>query len=588
MMADTEDPKTPKEALVKVINKKYTDELWKVNYFPVIPISFGPFDLGSTIPALFYLFRRGVRRGTGQFRKIYGAEDGLVSVSGLGKKLVADGVVLSSEFHSYVLIADYLLCNVFVNKLHSVEREADVVRMSACHYLSAWIDLQNRSVHTRLVPELLMNTLLQQLDGEYVQRRTDSMSSFAVTGRYSDHALLRPFSVGMSSAPDDLHEEWSESATVDIDQLLCIRIAQKLKHAPTAVNDHVKGAISNQWPVAVSSMRVAGDDIAAFLRAYADGVPRKALLSMLESGFGLGLSCMFLDSMQRLQIWMHDGRLPPRDEHAPCALFIDGSNGSDRALRAVAEDSADLRLRGVRQFSLALAQLRILDQHAHKQSLHQGISFDPDPTGWINLLGDLKFNRHEQGAAVNQSIESICCDLSGQLQKILSSRYIAEFLIDVSRSPVARFGGALIWMMGDKNTNDQLYKFLAGVWRTDEPDGMVRSRRRRDGNSRRVVRSFVLSDVLLDFLVHRHLVADDGARRHLSLREFLRILRERYGLYVDRAPAGQAISADLLARNRRLIEERLRDLGLLVSVNDADGMKFLRPRFSAARSGGAS
>jgi hypothetical protein len=117
---------------------------------------------------------------------------------------------------------------------------------------------------------------------------------------------------------------------------------------------------------------------------------------------------------------------------------------------------------------------------------------------------------------------------------------------------------------------------------------MVRSRRRRDGNSRRVVRSFVLSDVLLDFLVHRHLVADDGARRHLSLREFLRILRERYGLYVDRAPAGQAISADLLARNRRLVEERLRDLGLLVSVNDADGMKFLRPRFAAARSGGAS
>jgi hypothetical protein len=163
-----------------------------------------------------------------------------------------------------------------------------------------------------------------------------------------------------------------------------------------------------------------------------------------------------------------------------------------------------------------------------------------------------------------------------------------ERLLDSDVLPVARLASALTQVMGTAITNGMLVKWLNSIWRTDEPDGMVRSRRRRDGNSRRVVRSFVLSDVLLDFLVHRHLVADDGARRHLSLREFLRILRERYGLYVDRAPAGQAISADLLARNRRLVEERLRDLGLLVSVNDADGMKFLRPRFAAARSGGAS
>jgi hypothetical protein len=40
-----------------------------------------------------------------------------------------------------------------------------------------------------------------------------------------------------------------------------------------------------------------------------------------------------------------------------------------------------------------------------------------------------------------------------------------------------------------------------------------------------------------------------------------------------------SIPADLLARNRSILERRLRDLGLLVGVNDAESMKRLRPRF---------
>ena len=39
------------------------------------------------------------------------------------------------------------------------------------------------------------------------------------------------------------------------------------------------------------------------------------------------------------------------------------------------------------------------------------------------------------------------------------------------------------------------------------------------------------------------------------------------------------ISNDLLHANRAVLERRLRDLGLLVGVNDAEAMKHLRPRF---------
>jgi hypothetical protein len=44
-----------------------------------------------------------------------------------------------------------------------------------------------------------------------------------------------------------------------------------------------------------------------------------------------------------------------------------------------------------------------------------------------------------------------------------------------------------------------------------------------------------------------------------------------------------SVSNDLLRENRSLLERRLRDLGLLVGVNDAESMKYLRPRFEPAQ-----
>jgi hypothetical protein len=39
------------------------------------------------------------------------------------------------------------------------------------------------------------------------------------------------------------------------------------------------------------------------------------------------------------------------------------------------------------------------------------------------------------------------------------------------------------------------------------------------------------------------------------------------------------ISNELLRQNRVVMERRMRDLGLLIGVNDAEAMKHLRPRF---------
>ena len=90
------------------------------------------------------------------------------------------------------------------------------------------------------------------------------------------------------------------------------------------------------------------------------------------------------------------------------------------------------------------------------------------------------------------------------------------------------------------------------------------------------VRSAILSNTLLETLVHLHLIPQQGV---LSFAEFIRILRERYGIWIDECPPGISVSREDLLTNRSMLERRLRDLGLLVGVNDAEFMKHLRPRF---------
>ncbi|MCX8071095.1 MAG: hypothetical protein N3C12_01405 [Candidatus Binatia bacterium] len=98
---------------------------------------------------------------------------------------------------------------------------------------------------------------------------------------------------------------------------------------------------------------------------------------------------------------------------------------------------------------------------------------------------------------------------------------------------------------------------------------------------KQVVRSLVFTDSVLDYLVHLHLLPAGRGRHHraLSLKDFLALLGKRYGFFVDTSPPGSDLPMQLLRKNRLILERRLRDLGLLVAVNDAESMKQLRARF---------
>jgi len=141
-------------------------------------------------------------------------------------------------------------------------------------------------------------------------------------------------------------------------------------------------------------------------------------------------------------------------------------------------------------------------------------------------------------------------------------------------------------MMGEKLLRNHYFMFVDSCLMVDQPHGLGRKRRvtrQTAGDKRKAVdlRSIVLSNTLLEALVHRHLCCPEPTcpARALSFAQFLAILRDQYGLWVDEYPPGMSVSRDELLRNRQILERRLRDLGLLAGVNDAESMKRLRPRY---------
>ena len=85
--------------------------------------------------------------------------------------------------------------------------------------------------------------------------------------------------------------------------------------------------------------------------------------------------------------------------------------------------------------------------------------------------------------------------------------------------------------------------------------------------------------------------ADTFAREPLRVDEFLDILRERYGLYIDRLPDGDgfgpAIVTDhaALRENRAAFIARLREIGFYSDLSDAYLTQTITPRYTSSEAG---
>ncbi len=597
-----------REIVENALSPDLVKEIWTGSYERVLPVTILGFEISAVLPAVLYMFRFGHRRGAGNFLATYGPPSGppaqkrrRTTVDRIAAKLAETDELtgFDGEVEKAVL-GDLLLCFCLENVRHRLGRDQQVQRVAPTHYLASWIDLPYSVTNLRYVPEMIVAMLANRRTGDYVTQTDETdRTRFPVLNRYEDNPLFRAFSQGVtrrdgssSDLASDCFDETDDA--VGLDQLLTIRLAQQLRAAPQKVRpSKTQGAdahrISNQRPIAEAAARRFSDDIRRFVRSYADTAPRHAFVDMLESCITVGLTTILTSTVEVLFHWEATGRVTDVDAQRPAALFVDCSSGADRRLRLRAEQSTDDLLRRLERIPVILMTLRLLDYEARSRPRvrSQQVATRPYATEWLNLLGDLLHNRHPEAQRVALLIEDKAERLADRV--VDDHDDVASMLRDDPDDgphPVSRLAGGLMTLMG-RQPREDLTKMVDSSLAVGRPNGLAIKRPTTRGSGagtrrRRDVRALVFTDSVLEYLVHLHLLPGPKGGAHASIVSFLAFLREDYGLHVDTAPPSMVISNEVLGRNRATLERRLRDLGLLIGVNDAERMKRLTPRFEVA------
>lgn len=594
-------PSSARDVFRNVLPGNMADEIWSGRYDKALPISSNAFDLSAVLPAVLYMFRFGQRRGRGKFLETFVPEGGTPRERRRKATVerVAASLASTTDLHGFdgaterAVLGDLLLCFGLENAKRDLGRDKQIQRVAPAHYLASWVDLPESVTHLRYVPEMIVAMLADQKGHHVEPNKEGDRTRFAVARGFEHNALLGAFSRGVSHRGGPLtdlaSDRFNESdESVGLDQLLMIRLAQRLGAAPDRPRGSETAKISNQRPIAEQAAEHFSEDIRRFVRAYAAEVPRHAFIDMLEACISTGMTAVLTSVVEMLFAWSEAGIVPARHEQRPASIFVDCSSGVDTRLRGLAERSMDDLMRRVERVPVVLTTLRLLDYSArsNRRVATQDIRTRPYATEWINLLGNLLHDRHDEAFFIHRQMADFCDTLAEQLQSDYSRA--AEVLRDEHSepNPIRRLATAVTPLMGLRGN---LMGMVDSTLQVGRPNALAIKRvttrvsdTGRSGRRRRDVRALALGDSALDYVVHLHLLRSGDTRlrqRLLSLTDFLGRIRERYGFHVDTAPAGMAISNELLQRNRRTLERRLRDLGLLVGVNDADAMKRLRPRF---------
>ena len=587
-----------KTIVESVLSPARTKTLWTANYFLALPFTPQGFEIGGLLPAMLYMARRGHRRGKGHFAETFGRRDeknkaqppNLNDVtSGLLTKAAAD-IEGFSDDSGRAMLSDLLLTYCLENKEHALGHNERVQRVFPTHYMASCLDLPEDIANLRGVPELLTALLAWQDKGETLLSGGDK-TRFPVGGDFSGNLLLAQFARHMEirgpHAADLGSDMFAEDSAADlgVDELLAVRLAQACGHAP----DKARGAaqIPNRWPIADTATKILRRDLAVFIEVYGSSIPRQSFLPMLEAGIGLGMTNLLLSTTASLFEWERNGVIPKNQ--SPWPLFVDCSHGLDTKLRGVSEASMTECLARYERLPVLMMLARVLDDRARfDRKLRDAIpTSGPDASPWLNILGDIFHARNDRADSILNGLDEDCLRLAEALEQ--ESPEVAQSLKMGAISPALRMAEALVDLIGYKQQGSNFLKALDSSLMPNRPNGLAFKRRvtrRQSGAAKALdLRSVVLSHSLLDFLVHRHLRKDGKgkATQTLTLRKFLDLLRTQYGLHIDREPPGLSVPQELLRANKMWLERRLRDLGLLIGVNDAESMKQLRPRFVTER-----
>ena len=460
---------TPRTIVDEVLGKPMTKEIWSASYDKILPVSLQTFDISAMLPAVFYMFRFGYRRGAGKFQKTFGSAESSKSTQRRNRAATIERVVnrLVSEDSSFIgfnedseraILGDMLLSFNLENTSRASGRTEPVARVFPSHYMASWIDLPDSVAHLRHVPEMIVALLANQNGQKITLSEKEDKTEFSVGHGYENNVLLLPFRKGVEQKGtligDRSADKFNEKEDVGLDQLLMIRIAEQLGRAPERLRGDEESQISNQLPIAERASSLFSEHLRRFVVGYASVIPRSSFIEMLESCIAIGLTTIISSVFEISIKWFEEGTIPCKEEQKPFPIFVDCSNGVNTQLRNLAEESMDEFVRRIERFPMLLMILRILDytaSHDYRlKPLLGKMKSQPYATELINFLGELYHSRRAEADMLKYSIDTKTMELAERIEEDCPNEAQMLKNCSLNENPVYRLAEALISLQSSK------------------------------------------------------------------------------------------------------------------------------------------
>lgn len=340
---------------------------------------------------------------------------------------------------------------------------------------------------------------------------------------------------------------------------------------------------------------------------HQDHMPRTVLVDYLKTLFAFHLAIYHLRMMKLLPAAVEAGMVPAscRTGHSSQAaadrcpyrvrLFLDADGTPGTASASLAEHSADIWYRRIPRFIQATYQVKKLDDFAESLAKAGTLSRSAGRNYFtleeaLRLLD--KKRRKDRDAFFLQRVNRVRDeeeDLPPELKQI----------IQLGLDPFDEYTEMLLHYRG-RYYRGQFVKCLDSMLLKHRPGALLAQPR---GGTADAARRFVLDGRLLEVLLQVSLLrqSDDGsgnlATAPMRVDAFLALLRNRYGLYIDRLPDGDGFAGAhlddqaALRANSAAFLNRLREIGYYQDMSDAYLTQTITPRYAigtAARTGAST
>jgi hypothetical protein len=262
-------------------------------------------------------------------------------------------------------------------------------------------------------------------------------------------------------------------------------------------------------------------------------------------------------------------------------LLLDVANRSGLPAARLAEKSADVHYRRMAAFTKANFIARKLNEFA--DDLRKVGKLPAPASGFFTVGQVLQLQRpaYDQDREVyfSQRIYRLVQDAGGANDVVLDPE--VQTILQLDLPSFEKYIEVLVAIRGNFHRR-YLTDSLDSLLLKNRPGALI-------AQPKRGARRFILDGRLLEVLLQIAVLQPDGAGRYctaeIRVDDLLTFLRQRYGLYIDRLPAGDGFGAPSIADRQALRENvaafkaRLREVGYYRDLSDAYVTQTIVPRY---------